>query len=257
MIAEIYGKLSSTGSNLNDRLEDQLTGNVFGACRYLSPERLLWPLMRSAYTIGPNGRQEILLNEPRLISTPQFWPWLKCAEPDALLLASEVSGKNIALAIECKLDSGLSGEDQLLREMLGLAATYPYYRQVLIYLTEDISYPHKTMQWTREEADKGGLTSTELYWLSWHDMPQVVESAKKELPTSRPEWYVLDDLERLLARKGFARFSSVHLPEPSSLHLFTFLFSPAILENAADICYRMQFGHKPPLSPHPVLEDEL
>lgn len=36
MIGEIKGKISSTGSNLNDRLEDDLTGNVFGNLRYMS-----------------------------------------------------------------------------------------------------------------------------------------------------------------------------------------------------------------------------
>ncbi|MEK4246582.1 hypothetical protein MKZ20_14770 [Psychrobacillus sp. FSL K6-2684] len=39
MIAEIRGKISRSGSNLTERLEDNLTGNVFGALRYLPYER--------------------------------------------------------------------------------------------------------------------------------------------------------------------------------------------------------------------------
>ena len=35
MIAEIKGKLSQTGYNLNESLEDNLTGNFFGALRYI------------------------------------------------------------------------------------------------------------------------------------------------------------------------------------------------------------------------------
>lgn len=35
MIAEIHSKISSSGSNLSDRLEDQLTGDFFGAIGYL------------------------------------------------------------------------------------------------------------------------------------------------------------------------------------------------------------------------------
>ena len=35
MIAEIKGKISSSNSNLSDRMEDELTGNVFGNLRYL------------------------------------------------------------------------------------------------------------------------------------------------------------------------------------------------------------------------------
>lgn len=35
MLAEIQGKISRTGSNLTERLEDNLTGNVFGVLRYI------------------------------------------------------------------------------------------------------------------------------------------------------------------------------------------------------------------------------
>lgn len=35
LIAELHNKISQNGSNLSDRLEDQLTGDFFGAIRYL------------------------------------------------------------------------------------------------------------------------------------------------------------------------------------------------------------------------------
>ena len=38
-IAEIHGKLSSSGSNISDRLEDLLTADVFGCLRYLPFEK--------------------------------------------------------------------------------------------------------------------------------------------------------------------------------------------------------------------------
>ena len=41
MIAEIRGKISSSGSNLSDRLEDKLTGDVFGALRYLEFDEVI------------------------------------------------------------------------------------------------------------------------------------------------------------------------------------------------------------------------
>jgi|GEM_PF-4181867 len=37
MLAEIHNKISGTGSNLSDRLEDQLTGDFFGTLRYQLP----------------------------------------------------------------------------------------------------------------------------------------------------------------------------------------------------------------------------
>jgi hypothetical protein len=35
LLAEIHNKVNANGSNLTDRLEDQLTGDFFGALRYL------------------------------------------------------------------------------------------------------------------------------------------------------------------------------------------------------------------------------
>lgn len=35
MVEEFYGKISRSGSNLSDSLEDKLTGDFFGALRYM------------------------------------------------------------------------------------------------------------------------------------------------------------------------------------------------------------------------------
>ncbi|HDR7537277.1 hypothetical protein [Bacillus toyonensis] len=45
MIAEIYGKISSDGSNLSERLEDKLTGDIFGSLRYLPYRKELYQLV--------------------------------------------------------------------------------------------------------------------------------------------------------------------------------------------------------------------
>ena len=51
-IAEIKGKISSTGSNLSDRLEDLLTSDVFGPLRYIPFDEGLLPI--SSNGIGPS-----------------------------------------------------------------------------------------------------------------------------------------------------------------------------------------------------------
>jgi hypothetical protein len=43
MIAEIENKISPTGSNLSDRLEDKLTGDVFGSLSYLPKKKEITP----------------------------------------------------------------------------------------------------------------------------------------------------------------------------------------------------------------------
>lgn len=50
-IAEIHGKISHTGSNLSDQMEDLLTSDVFSTRRYVRPETLLLPFLRGARTI--------------------------------------------------------------------------------------------------------------------------------------------------------------------------------------------------------------
>ena len=35
MVEEFYGKISRSGSNLSDNLEDKLTGDFFGTLRYM------------------------------------------------------------------------------------------------------------------------------------------------------------------------------------------------------------------------------
>ena len=39
-IAELHGKISRSGENLHDQMEDLLTSDVFSACKYVRPARL-------------------------------------------------------------------------------------------------------------------------------------------------------------------------------------------------------------------------
>lgn len=48
LLAEIHGKISSDGSNLSERLEDQLTANVFGTSRYLPFHKGIKPILSKA-----------------------------------------------------------------------------------------------------------------------------------------------------------------------------------------------------------------
>ena len=40
-IAEIHGKISETGTNLSERMEDLLTSDIFGGMRYLPAQKAL------------------------------------------------------------------------------------------------------------------------------------------------------------------------------------------------------------------------
>jgi hypothetical protein len=111
MIAEIHGKISSTGSNLSDRLEDQLTGDVFGSLRYLDFNAVLLPYLVSSYFLSSSKRYHPDDFTGARLKEIRFWPWINYAEPD-ILLGLELGGhKECVICIEAKYYSGLSSDD--------------------------------------------------------------------------------------------------------------------------------------------------
>ena len=84
MLAELHGKLSANGS-FTDRLEDQLTGDIFGALRYLPFELGMGPLL-SASSL-PALRAYLERHGPQGYWADRFyfWPRHPLGELDALL----------------------------------------------------------------------------------------------------------------------------------------------------------------------------
>ena len=108
MIAEIKGKISSTGSNLNDRLEDDLTGNVFGNLRYMSFNNGLKSILMQG--IYPRTLLNIIdnIDEEEWSGSIEFWPYDKEGELDAL-----IKFDNTIIGIEVKYRSGISSDDDV------------------------------------------------------------------------------------------------------------------------------------------------
>jgi hypothetical protein len=246
MLAEIYGKISSTGSNLSDRLEDQLTGDVFGTLRYIDPQTGLLPFLVSSYCLTNVGQRVHPNFSNATIKQILFWPWIVEAEPDVLIELAEDGVQGLVILIEAKYYSPLSSDDppedaltpdetitselasvnpnensspdesqnQLVRQMRGMRAMYPGYRRIQIFLTTDRVYPRDLLSRVRGLADTEGLGDTELYWLCWHDLPAVLQQAlqKCEAWSSERDGIILNDLLLLCERKGFARFSQLVIP---------------------------------------------
>ncbi|MDZ4614869.1 hypothetical protein ORM66_20715 [Bacillus cereus] len=60
MIAEIYGKISSDGSNLSERIKDKLTGYIFGSLRYLPYRKALYQLLSGTKFLNYSYKQLFL-----------------------------------------------------------------------------------------------------------------------------------------------------------------------------------------------------
>ena len=120
MVEEFYGKISRSGSNLSDNLEDKLTGDFFGTLRYMDFCDGLQPILCGALRKSEKHQEEsqtaILLIENVNCTNMReehikFWPKHDRGELDVLL-----EFDNCCIGIEVKLNSGLSSDDQLIRE---------------------------------------------------------------------------------------------------------------------------------------------
>src|SRR6266851_650907 len=220
MIAEIYGKISSTGSNLAERLEDELTGNVFGALRYIPSHLVLIPFLQRAYTLR-GGRTSFLdVGVAHVEAEIDFWTHSYSGiEPDVRIMFPEKT----AILIEAKYFSGLSSEDphtnesvtfsesqnQLIRQMRALRDYHPGLRKVSILLTSDGTYPDRIMDRVYKVLDSETIQDVEAYWLSWHAITEVIDRARSQVTNRFAERVVSDLLFYCRDRKHFQRFRGI------------------------------------------------
>ncbi len=212
-IAEIYGKISSSGSNLSTRLEDLLTSDVFGPLRYLpftkgilcvlgearlysDSEKKLWEKLKGSF---PDGTSD---------SKVYFWPRTGDSEPDVLVKCS-----SHLLMIESKYLSGETGNydgenHQLAKEFLDLVRYKgEFTKRSLIYLTADRILPKDYIgsghRHVCERHKDDYQEST--YWLSWFDVHKTVS---KLLSTEEDRYrkLILKDIKELLYKKGLRGF---------------------------------------------------
>lgn len=226
-VAELHGKLSRSGSNLHDRLEDLLTADVFGPLRYLPSGieslRLLLPAIRvspgatvpsgPAYELGEHPAVHTLLSTAS-DSRPMvsFWRKLRYSEPDMLLDWTLPGGGRLVAMVEVKYLSGKSGEgiteedgeiavsDQLGREYQDLCERLgPADHGVLIYLTAHHGLPADDL--TASLATIRPDARVQLFWLSWIDVYRTVRRIRNT--PGLPPWTddLWEDIQHLLERK--------------------------------------------------------
>jgi hypothetical protein len=230
-IAEIRGKISRTGENLSERLEDLLTSDTFTACRYVKPETLLMPFLKQAVKLDDEPLGEILRDGVDKASY-LFWPRLERSEPDVLMLLEFSSGHFFIIIIEAKYfspksSSALSEEeleiaetasDQLAREYLDLLNAHKAFNcprsmilgRALIYITAHRLIPRDSLSESATEIKKfvNKKGDINLYWTNWFELHPIITEAKNALGWERP---VLNDLQQLLERKRLVHFRGFSL----------------------------------------------
>ena len=227
-VAEIHGKISETGTNLSERMEDLLTSDIFGCMRYLPPQKVLIPFLGSANSF--HGNTLTVLD--KIINVHySFWPWLKLpgripCEPDVVLGLETEGGRVHLVLVEAKYYSGLSSEedehtepsDQLARELdnldaitcatLGWKPDLHISSRTLLFITPDMGIPRNLLAQSLSEYKRKRRMEGDIFWVSWRFLPSILErSLEKE--TVPEHAAVLDDMLNLLLRKGLIMFGGV------------------------------------------------
>lgn len=230
-MAEICGKISHTGQNLSERMEDLLTSDIFSACKYLRPQTLLIPFLCRAKGLKnePLGR---FFEEQVKNAQYSFWPGLERCEPDVLITIEFFSGYFFIVLVEAKyfssksslalneeeLEIAVTPNDQLAREYLDLLNSHNVFHvpkskvsgRALLYTTAHRSIPIDSLKESLIEMRKFVSREDEinLYWTSWFELYPIISQIKDTLDWERP---ILVDLKLLLERKRLVHFRGFNL----------------------------------------------
>ncbi len=194
MIAELCGKLEN-------HMEDELTGNVFGTLRYAAFEKILKPILKSC--VRPKNLAAVIdkvhceFFGDKII----FWQKTKLGEPDLLLTFDEV-----IICIEVKYSSGLSGDNQLEREAEIISRKAEGREKILLLLAkESACLDIVTDSYRKKIFDKFKVN---LGYIAWEDFLDALKTLQTAATLNPYENIIVDDLIKLLTLKGFAPFRS-------------------------------------------------
>lgn len=212
MIAEISGKISSKGTNLSDRLEDNLTGDVFGALRYIPYSEGFEKILKKRRVVTPTRFSDDMLriDQDQLDKYDayiEFWPRDKDSELDVIITTSR-----LIIGIEVKYRSGISSDDlidkkpedsnhQLIREMRSLISRSGEHKKAaLIFVAPE---PESREVVSKLVDERRVHQNVELSYLSWETILDILDEIR--LDDDRLQ-VILDDICSLLSKKDFSRF---------------------------------------------------
>lgn len=197
MIAEIYHKFSTD-------LEDVLTGDFFGAMRYMPFNRGLNQIFKN-YAVSEDPQvTHILSNAADDDFNFEFW---KRSENGLVEIDGFISLTSVGIGIEVKYRSGLSGGDQLEKEAQVLDEWCNGKEKLLILIGE----AEEAKAIYIENKDKRVFRDVHLAYLSWQD---ILLGLDQVLISSSYEKKMIEDLKTLLREKGFVSFEGFSIDQP-------------------------------------------
>ena len=241
-IAELHGKISSSGANLHERLEDLLTSDVFGTLLYAEAWDVLsrW-LARGVNVDGGRLGEEISFEAgPPAQVQMAFWPQGGALgrEPDVVLRLDFAGGTRYGLCVEAKYlspKSNFAAEHQEQQEPgdtpaiptgdqladqwkqitaarvpreYGWACVSPENR-ALLFVTAHVEFPYAALEESLAALGAGGETARKrCFWVGWCELCEILRMDHDEQPPlgicGHPA--LLYHLFELLDRKGLRSF---------------------------------------------------
>lgn len=213
MISEIRGKISSFGSNLSDRLEDKLTGDFFGALRYLPFEYGLKGILEQVEFADEKEKNtwiDFLNAQSGFELQYKFWPQHTKGEIDLLLEFDDA-----LVGIEVKYLSGISSVDEgevvsydtslhQLSKYSHMMESLSYQKKSYLIFLAPFSIQHIVQQ--QLGIDYKVSPSVKLGFVNWEDLHTKLVKMRM-LAVGETQKYILADAESLLEVKKLKRFT--------------------------------------------------
>lgn len=214
MIAEIHNKISKTGSNLSDRLEDQLTGDFFGSIRYLPFQTALrYVLAAVRFELNDQESDWVKSLQSTLGFDYEIKFWVRHEEGEIDLILNLPTA---VIGIEVKYYSGLSSEDEESEEMVtpeeSINQLARYSRLLQDIRQEQPAYliflaPLNILLPVERDMKERSIISQDIKmgFLAWQNVLEQLQGIEL-LNLDIGQRRILQDLIALLLQKGFARF---------------------------------------------------
>jgi hypothetical protein len=217
MIAELHNKISNSGSNLNEKSEDELTGNFFGCLRYIPFNKGL----KKVFLECIRPKELVQYIEPLEVNEwsdkIEFWKRVKIQDRNTELDVY-LDLDDLLIGIEVKYLSGLSSEDevdnsdgieqisynQLSREARALNHISNDKNKLLILLADELS----CVQIYQNVQSRNIINGVEFGYISWQEVLIALRKIKYLTPY---EQVIVNDMILLLEKKGFKRFESFEM----------------------------------------------
>lgn len=206
MIAEIHGKMSDSNVDRNQRLEDELTGNVFGTLRYMPYSKgfkKIFECVQSEDSYLKNDLSNIDADDFKTI----FWKRDKDGEIDFQLFSKSL---NVCIGVEVKYKSGESGSHQLSRYAKMLRKNYGSDTKCfLVFLAKGYSARSKYYEYLADKCAMKEIERANVHfgYLSWENIYDIFSKINSY---TEFEQLMIDDLKSFLIYReldGFRNFS--------------------------------------------------